>query len=442
MKKISNWGNYPKIEADVQTFLSIDKLRNILNENDSVITRGLGRCYGDSSLNKNIISTKKFNRITGFDEESGLLGCESGVSLKEILDVFVPRGWFLPTTPGTKYVTIGGAIASDVHGKNHHSAGSFCDHVASMDIMLADGAVKTCTREKNSELFLSSCGGMGLTGVILSASIKLQKIETAYIKNEIIAAKNLNHIMDIFEESGSWPFSVAWIDCLSTGENLGRSVMNRGDFALRDELKAPGLIDNPLVIKQKRKFNIPFYFPRFSLNKYSVKLFNNLNYSRSSKKKPVEIIDYESFFYPLDGILNWNRIYGKRGFMQYQFVIPKSDTRAGLNKILSKISDSGQGSFLAVLKLFGKQDSLISFPLEGYTLALDFPVKQNVFKLFNELDSLVLEYGGRLYLTKDARMTEEMFKKGYNNSEKFINLKYKFDNGGKFQSEQSKRIGI
>ena len=442
LKSISNWGNYPRIKANLLSFSTEEELKNILQNTSEIIPRGKGRCYGDSSLNTNIISTLKFNRILDFNDNDGTITCESGVTLEEILNIFVPRGWFLPVTPGTKLITTGGAIASDVHGKNHHKTGSISNHLINIRLMLGNGSIIDCSREKNSDLFWATCGGMGLTGIILQSTFKLKKIETSYIYQESIKAQNLDEIMDLFEESKEFTHSVAWIDCLSKGKSLGRSIIMRGEHATIEDIKKTNLKKSPLVSNKSKSINIPIYFPNWTLNALSVKSFNILYYNKQLNKKLTFITDYNKFFYPLDSLNNWNRIYGKRGFLQYQVVLPKNNSYEGLKKILGKISKSGYGSFLAVLKLFGKQNDLISFPMEGYTLALDFPASTKVFKLLNELDDIVLNYNGRLYLTKDARMNQETFLKSYKNATTFKEIKHKFDTDNKFQSLQSKRIGI
>ncbi len=281
---------------------------------------------------------------------------------------------------------------------------------------------------------------MGLTGIILEATFKLKKIESAYIKQETIKAYNLDEIMEYFEQSQNYTYSVSWIDCLAKGEHLGRSILMRGEHALKEELLDVRLIKQPLVLEEKRKLNVPIDLPNFLLNPLSVKAFNAFYFSKASKDLFKSIVDYDTFFYPLDSIHNWNRIYGKRGFTQYQFVLPKESSKEGLKVILNKIAQSNQGSFLAVLKLFGKQDSLISFPMEGYTLALDFPISQEVFKLLDYLDSIVLDYNGRFYFTKDVRLKKEVFVKNYPHIEQFLSIKSKYDPKNQFSSIQSKRI--
>jgi len=440
--KITGWGNYPIIDSEIVNNLHFDKSNKIT---DPIIPRGLGKSYGDSSLNENkIISLLNYNRIIKFDEITGEICCESGVSLEEILDIFVPKGWFLAVTPGTKLITVGGAVASDIHGKNHHKGGSFCDGVTSFSLLIPSGETIICSETENQEIFRATCGGMGLTGIILDITFKLVPIETAYIKQDVIKAKNLTEIIKLFEESVDTTFSVAWIDCLATGKDLGRSIMMKGEFASKEEIKNNSKkIKNDLILPKKKKLNIPFNFPNLALNKLSIKAFNFLYYNKA-KNVYNDIIDYNSFFYPLDAIDNWNRIYGNRGFTQYQFVLPKETSKEGLTEILSLISKNGYGSFLAVLKLLGKENkNLLSFHKEGYTLALDFPISKKIFSFFDQLDELVLKYGGRLYLTKDVRVKKEMFEKMYPDNIDIFR-KTRNENGFDkiFNSLQSNRLKI
>ncbi len=443
MRKIADWGNYPVIEAEVTGFDSAEQLRTQLEQPGEVIAFGNGRSYGDASLQKNILLTRRFNKFLSFDENTGTLCCQSGVLLSEILDAFVPRGWFLPVTPGTKLITVGGAIAADVHGKNHHVAGSFGQHVLSMEVMRNDGSVIRCSPQEKAEFFRLTIGGMGLSGVILNATFRLKRINTAYIREETVRAENLDEIMDGFELSDNWTYSVAWIDCLAKGDAMGRSILMRGEHCTKGELIKPDRLELPLILKQRLQLDIPVMFPNVALNPLSMKAFNFLYYNKTRPGTHSRIIDYNSFFYPLDAISNWNRIYGKRGFTQYQFVIPKSAGREGMRTILKRITESGLGSFLAVLKLFGEQNSFMSFPMKGYTLALDFPISHRAMQLFTELDAMVADYGGRLYLAKDSRMNAAMFEKTYPNADEFRQAISLLNEGEtQFASLQSKRIGI
>jgi FAD/FMN-containing dehydrogenase len=299
--------------------------------------------------------------------------------------------------------------------------------------MLADGEVVTCSKEATPELFKATCGGMGLTGVILNARIYLKKINSQYIGQTTIKTKNLKETFDAFEEYSKKPYSVAWIDCLAKGSKIGKCLLMVGDF--RD--------DGKLDYKKKNQLSIPFNFPSFTLNNWSVRAFNLLYYGKVKDGVSKQKVDIDTFFYQLDAIGHWNRIYGKNGFTQYQFILPKELSYMGLEEILTVISNSGKGSFLAVLKLYGKaNDNWLSFPMEGYSLALDFRIEKGLFDLLDKLDEIVVKYKGRIYLTKDARVSKEIFEKGYPQIEKF--RKYRKENkmDSKFQSYQSKRVGI
>jgi FAD/FMN-containing dehydrogenase len=443
MRKISDWGNYPVIEADVAGFDTVDELQKKLQRQGNVIAFGNGRSYGDASLQEKILLTRRYNKFLSFDHSTGTLSCQAGTLLSEILDVFGPRGWFLPVTPGTKQITVGGAIGADVHGKNHHVDGSFGQHILSMDVMRSDGSVVSCSPTENADFHKVTIGGMGLTGVILNATFRLKKIETAYIREETVRAANLEEIMDCFEASSDWTYSVAWIDCLAKGDSMGRSIMMRGEHATAAELVDAKQKQSPLIPKRGLNLGVPINFPNFALNPLTMKAFNFAYYNKCSPGKHHHIVDYNSFFYPLDAIDDWNRIYGKRGFTQYQFVIPLEAGREGMRKVLTRITESGLGSFLAVLKLFGEQESFMSFPMAGYTLALDFPISHKAMELFKELDAMVADYGGRLYLAKDSRMDAAMFEKTYPNAAEFKQIVAMLNEGDtKFASLQSKRIGI
>jgi FAD/FMN-containing dehydrogenase len=426
---ISSWGNYPKINNTAITFSTAVELKKHIANIDEFSIFGNGRSYGDSALNANIIHTKKYNHFLSFDDDTGLLYCQSGVLLSDIIDVFTPKGWFLPVTPGTKYITVGGAIASDVHGKNHHVDGCFSEFVQEFSLMFADGSIKICKR--NDELFLATCGGMGLTGVILDVKFKLKKINSTFIKQKTIKTNNLKDTFNAFEEVKDSTYSVAWIDCLATHKSLGRSIITAGDFAY----------DNNIYIKKNKKITIPFYFPQFILNNITVKIFNWLYYKKA--KNSINNIYFDDFFYPLDKINNWNKIYGKNGFLQYQIIVPKNEAYIALHKLLTKIAESGKGSFLAVLKLYGKENNnYLSFPLEGYSLALDFKIDNKIFKLLDELDAIVEKYNGRVYLTKDGRVQRDKFVKGYKNYHKFISLRKEYNINNKLNSLQSKRLEL
>ena len=439
-KKIANWGNYPVMESNEVQFRSVNELKQIVNSSISAIARGNGRCYGDASLSDVTISTLKFDKFLSFDKINGIVECQSGVTLDQILDVIVPQGWFLPVTPGTKFITIGGAVASDIHGKNHHVDGAFSKHVIDLMLMLSNGETITCNKNKNADLFEATCGGMGLTGIIVSAKFQLKKIETSYINEKKIRVDNLEELINLFELNKHYTYSVAWIDCLKKGKGFGRSVLMLGEHAKLNELNNEQA-KNPLALPKKKSITFPVNLPSFVLNNFTVKLFNYLFYHKNFKKEKDSIIPYEPFFYPLDAILHWNKGYGKKGFIQYQFVVPM-ENKEGLITILKKINEKGWGSFLAVLKTFGEQTDLISFPIAGYTLALDFPVRNGLFNFLDELDEIVLQCGGRIYLSKDARMKAKTFWDGYSNSKQFTSVIEKYNPQTKFHSVQSSRLSI
>ncbi len=437
--RISNWGNYPVIEASKISFSSLKDVHDTLNSNQSFIARGNGGCYGDASLNSTIISTLKYDKIIDFDPNEGTITCQSGITFDVLLEFLIPRGWFLPVTPGTKFITLGGAVASDIHGKNHHIEGSFRNHILKIELLLASGEVVTCSNDLNQDLFMATCGGMGLSGLILTVKFKLKKIDSAHIKQTSIKAKNLDEVFALFDEYKESTYSVAWIDCLQSGKNIGRSLLLIGEHATAKETG----FDKPLYQnKGGLKLGIPFNFPKMVLNKWSVRIFNFLFYHKQFGTKKKSLVDFDKFFYPLDFIQNWNKMYGNKGFVQYQFVLPMATSRSGLQKILGEISKQGMCSFLAVLKLFGESDGLISFPMRGYTLALDFPIREGLFEFLDELDKIVLECGGRLYLTKDARMKREVFWNSYPNAEKFKRIIEKYNPTFKWRSVQSDRLGI
>lgn len=443
--KLAGWGNFPRVECRTAEPRDDDELRRLVAD-APLIARGLGRAYGDAALQPHLTALmRRRDRLLAFDAETGLLACEAGASLADLLAVFVPRGWFPPVTPGTKHVTLGGMVAADVHGKNHHVAGSFGRHVQNLRLMSAGGRVAACSRDENADLFAATVGGMGLTGAILDVSFRMTRIGSAWMRQETVRAANLDAGLDAFEDSAGWTYSVAWIDCLSGGRAFGRALLTRGEHARPEELPATAR-DEPLRLPAKAVRRVPLDFPAWALNRWSVRAFNALYYARAPETATPAIVDYDSFFYPLDALLEWNRIYGRPGFTQYQCVIPKAAGRDGLARLLTAIQRAGEGSFLAVLKLFGPQgdarDGLLSFPLEGYTLALDFPLRAPALALLIELDAIVADHGGRLYLAKDARTTPAMMRRGYPALGRFQDIRRTCGAAGTFQSLQAERLNL
>ena len=431
--KICGWGRYPTIDAKVLMPQTHGDCTNFLKSNQIVLPRGMGRSYGDSANSSVVIQTSYLDHFIKFDVSTGVLTCEAGVSIREILQLIVPKGWFMPVTPGSSFVTVGGAIASDVHGKNHHLSGAFSEHLLSLELMLGDGEILSVTKDVYPDLFRATCGGMGLTGIILSASFQLKPIQSSQIIQSTIKTNCLEEVCEQFEANHASTYSVAWIDCLTKGKQLGRSLLMLGEH----------LQDGVLELKKQKTLNLPLDMPKLFLNHHSIKAFNAIYYHRVFSKIKTEVIPFEPYFFPLDSIGNWNRLYGKAGFVQYQFVLPIAVGVKGMRQILEVIVDSEKGSFLAVLKAFGTaNENFLSFPIKGYTLALDFKTSKETTELIKKLDNMVVEMGGRIYLTKDALMSETSFKKTYLQWEQFEEVRAKYGAIGKFASSQSKRLGL
>jgi FAD/FMN-containing dehydrogenase len=440
--RLAGWGRYPEAECQVVEPASADEVTRLVSASRTpAIARGNGRSYGDSSLSPECtIDMRRMDRMLAFDDATGSLTCEGGTLLSDIIDTFVPRGWFVPVTPGTKFVTVGGMIASDVHGKNHHTAGSFCDHVSALDLATGEDQVWRCSRQENAELFAATCGGMGLTGIIVRATLRLLPIATCQMEQTIVRAANLQQAMEVLDANPQCTYSVAWIDCFASHGMLGRSVVSLGEHATADRLPREERA-MPYKRQSRAALRLPFDLPAFVLNSQSIKLFNALYYRRHVPG--VSLVDLDTFFYPLDAIHDWNRMYGRAGFVQYQCVLPLATSREGLLQLLTRISGAGLGSFLAVLKRLGPSSfGHLSFPMEGYTLALDFPVKQQTFALLDTLDAVVAHHGGRVYLTKDARAKPSAIANGYPQLEPFRELRRRYGVTGRFQSLQSRRLEL
>ena len=434
--ELTSWGRYPRVDARIDWPRSTSEAKHVILQSEDlgpITTRGIGRSYGDSSLGNRVLDLSMMNNLVAFDDATGDLTCQAGVTLDEILRWAVPKGWFLPVTPGTKFVTVGGAIASDVHGKNHHAEGTFCEHVTRMSILLGNGDLVEVSASKNPDLFHATCGGMGLTGVIVEATLRMKRIKSAFIDETTYKCGNIEEVLDRFGETMSSTYSVAWIDCLATGGKLGRSLLMVGEHSLDGDLRTHGT----------QSIRVPVDAPLVAMNRYTMSAFNAVYYHKAVHKVHSKHVPYDPFFYPLDKVIDWNRLYGKNGFTQYQFVLPLSAGKQGLKDVLSRIAESGRGSMLAVLKVFGKaNENLLSFPFEGYTLALDFKADGHSFELLDELDKVVAGYGGRLYLTKDARMSIDMFRISYPNWEEFERVREKYHAVGSFSSLQASRLGL
>ena len=435
MSNYQSWGRYPKVDEsrqDVYHVYSDSFSFPDITADDkcSFLAYAKGRSYGDVCQNKDgtLLDTQHLDHYIEYDKINGILRCEAGVSFESILQLIIPHYWFLPVTPGTKYISVGGAVANDVHGKNHHQAGTFGKYVLRLELLRSNGERFICSPSENTELFNATIGGLGLTGLISWVEFSLIKIPGDKIEQETIRFNNLEEFYQVSEQSKGWEYSAAWIDCLATGDELGRGLFIRGKHCQSHKKHK----------FKSSKISVPFDAPGFLLNKYSVNIFNYLYFKRPIKKTAV--VDMDPFFYPLDAIANWNKLYGKKGFLQYQCVIPQEHRKEAMAKMLSMISDSGQASFLSVLKEFGDIPSpgLLSFPRPGTTLALDFPNRgEKTLKLLNELDNITQKYGGAVYPAKDARMSAEAFSQYFPN---WDNFKQHID--PHFNSDFKRRINI
>ena len=406
------------------------------------VARGLGRSYGDAATNERgqVLDLSTMDRYLGFDPATGTLECEAGTSLAQIIADFGPRGFFPAITPGTKYVTVGGCIANDIHGKAHHTQGSFCECVESMTVLLASGEVVRASRDEHADLFWANFGGMGLLGVILTARLRLRPITTTYFRQRAIKVDDLDAMLAALEEYDHEPYSVAWIDPFATGARLGRGVLTVGDHAEPGDLP-PALAREPLKLSGGPKLTVPFEAPELVLNKLSIRMLNVVLETVLGRGKPIA--HYEKFFYPLDAIGEWWRGYGRRGFTQWQFVIPLEDGPARMREILEAIAVGGQLPFLNVLKKMGPaSEGILSFPFEGYTFAIDFPVRDGLAKLLAKLDAMVLDAGGRIYLGKDSYLAPDTFRAMYPQVERWLEIKAKYDPQGVFRSDLGRRLGL
>ncbi len=436
--ELAGWGQYPRHDADVLEPANGDQLQQILAEAKAmpIVARGSGRSYGDSALAGQVISSRLLDNFIAFDKDKLTLRCAAGVTLGEILEVIVPHGAFLPVLPGTRHVSVGGAIAADIHGKNHHGKGSFSAHIESLRLCLANGEIKQCSRTRNKSLFAATCGGMGLTGIIVDATLKLSPVNNNQMINQTLPATDLEHCLSLLQDNAASEYVVAWVDCLASGAQLGRGVVFVGEHAPAEDSRRPGKATG-------RPLTVPFNTPAFLLNRQSMTLFNGAYYKLHNKRRDSDLVHYQRYFFPLDRISHWNRLYGKPGFLQYQLVLPEASAAAGIREILGRVARAGKGSFLAVLKQFGAaNDNYLSFPMAGLTLTLDFKKEASILPLLNELDEIVLAHQGRLYLAKDARMSAETFQAGYPRWLEFMRVKKQVDPDNRFASLQSDRLGL
>ena len=438
--KLSGWGRFPTVDCTVHAPRDEAELV-ALTATGEAIARGNGRAYGDSALNAaSTLSMRHFDHMLGFDAATGQLVAEAGVLLADIIAAFLPRGWFPAVTPGTRFVTVGGIIAADVHGKNHHRDGSLAGFIDWIDLLGGDGTIRRCSRTEHAELFEWTIGGMGLTGIIVRAAMRLRAVETGWIRQTMIPAANLDAALAAFEAAEDATYSVAWVDCLARGSAVGRSLVMLGEHASLAEL-TPRQAADPFAMRAKSPKRMPLDAPGFLLNRFSVTAFNRLYHAKGKASCGTGLVGWQPYFYPLDAILEWNRIYGKRGFMQFQTVLPPGRSRAGLAALLEATATSGSGSFLAVLKRMGPGRGGISFPMDGHTLTLDFPVRPDTLALMERLDAIALGHGGRFYLAKDARMSAATLARSDPRMEDFRDFRATAA-PGRFGSAQSQRLDL
>jgi decaprenylphospho-beta-D-ribofuranose 2-oxidase len=440
VQPLSGWGRVPTSTATVISPESPEDL-DLSPIGRGGLPRGLGRSYGDCAQNGGG-RVHDMTRINGvrFDPTSGIAIVDGGTSFADILNSIVPQGWFLPVTPGTKHVTVGGAIAADVHGKNHHKEGTIADHVLQFDLLMSDGASRSVL--PRSDEFDATCGGLGLTGIVTSATIQMTPIETSKILVDTLRTANLDELMAAMESGDdAYRYSVAWIDLTATGSSTGRGVLTRGDHAPLDALESKAA-QNPLAYRSQKPLKVPDVFPSALLNRRTVQAFNEVWYRKAPSNRSAEIQSIDAFFYPLDMLSGWNRLYGRRGFVQYQFAVPDAETET-VRQIISDIAEQSFPSFLAVLKRFGPGHGLLSFPIEGWTLALDLPAGiPNLAESLTRFDERVAAVGGRVYLAKDSRLRPNAVREMYPELAEWRAIRNRMDPDGVWQSDLARRLDM
>jgi len=441
--ELSGWGRYPRAQSSVQVPESVAGIE--LKPESQAIARGLGRSYGNAAMLDNgvVILTQRLDHSIAFDEATGVLTAEAGLTLAEVVRTCVPRGWFPRVVPGTKWVSLGGCVAADIHGKNHHRDGAFGEYTKELELLQANGTRLRCSPEQNSEVFWATVGGMGLTGIITEVVVQLTPIESSLMIAQHHQARDLDASLELLD-SPVWDdaYTVAWLDCLAGGKSLGRSILIRGHHGRNDEL--PAKLRGQLRVNSQARLNLSFDFPGWVLNSVTVGAFNKAYYTRQGMRTESFICDMDSFFFPLDRIGHWNRMYGREGFVQYQCVLPPGEAHQSLRLLLEESRRSRRPSFLAVLKRFGKEGAgLLSFPMPGYTLTMDFPVSDmGLFPFLDRLDEIVVKHGGRVYLAKDARMRAEVFRSMYPRFSEWSAIRRSVDPQNRFDSDLAKRLKL
>jgi decaprenylphospho-beta-D-ribofuranose 2-oxidase len=446
---LTGWGRIAPSAAELAEPASDSDAAALLRRpragSGAVIPRGLGRSYNNAAQSADglVLSTARLNRIVSLDAATGVAVCEAGVSLEQLMVAGLPAGWFVPVSPGTRQVTIGGAIAADVHGKNHHVAGSFASHVTSFDLLLPGGEQVTVTPGGDPGLFWATAGGMGLTGFITRATVKLKRVETSLVKVDTVRTADIDETMAVLaEHDKKYGYTVAWSDDLATGRSLGRSIITSGDFAALADLSPRQQADR-FAFDPRARLAAPDIFPPGLMNRYSIRLANAAWYRKAPRLREGELQTISQFFHPLDGIRNWNRVYGPGGFRQYQYVMPFGAETA-VRRSFEMVSAHPAPSFVTVLKRFGEGDpGLLSFPAPGWTLALDFPARTpGLGPLLDQLDQLVVRHGGRVYLAKDSRVPAPVLEEMYPRLPEFRKLRAELDPSGMLASDLSRRLDL
>jgi decaprenylphospho-beta-D-ribofuranose 2-oxidase len=444
---LTGWGRTAPSRASVSRPRSVGHVEALLREAPSrrgVLARGLGRSYGDAAQNGGgaVIDLSGLSGIRAFDSATGRVTVDAGTSLDLLMRFLIPQGWFVAVTPGTRFVTVGGAIACDVHGKNHHREGGFCDHVDSFELVTPISGPMLVTQATTPDVFDASAGGMGLSGVIVGATLALAPIETAWVRVDTERADDVDDLMSRMEAGDHrYRYSVAWIDCLARGDRLGRGILTRGEHATVSELP-PAARQNPLKFGPRTLLSAPPFVPPGLVNRLSVTAFNELWFRKAPREERGRIQRIEAFFHPLDGVRNWNRLYGPRGFLQYQFVVPFSAGET-VRIALERLAGAAAPSFLAVLKRFGRGRGMLSFPQEGWSLALDVPARTpGLGPLLGALDELVAEAGGRVYLAKDSRLRPELLAAMYPELDRWREVRQRLDPQQRLRSDLDRRLGL
>lgn len=430
----SGWGRYLRTEAVLRQPRDTRELQRTLSEDAAPdrIPRGNGCSYGDAALSAELVSSRWLDELISLDPDRGILRCQAGTTLDTLTRLLLPRGWLPPVLPGTARVTVGGAVAADIHGKNHHLDGCISDHIEELTLLTGEGETITCSATQRPEVFHASCGGMGLTGHITEVALRLRRVPGPMIHQRVLRSRNLSETLTLLARHHEARYSVAWLDSLTGG-----SAKGRGAVMLGEHVAAP-----PEPMPDDTRLSIPFSTPSWLLNRYSMALFNTAQYHRLHRQQ-YRMVHAHRYFFPLDSVANWNRLYGRKGFLQYQFVVPDASAEETIRDVLRRTRRLGVGSFLTVLKRTGPaNNNPLSFPLSGYTLALDFKYHPDLLPVLDTLDEVILEAGGRVYLAKDARLSQQAFQRMYPRWEEFATVRRALGAHHHFHSLLSRRLGL